>query len=194
MSEPLDFPIRAGGPVSQGALELGFTHFAELAMHIRDTAYGRPSESADPLAILREEVGTCSGKHRLLAFVARDSGRPDVELVVGLYDMSDRNTPGVGRVLSSAGLDHLPEAHCYLRTGRRRHDFTGLRGATESPFATLGDEHVVSPDALPKTKERIHREALDAWARDRGLDTADAWRIRERCIAALAAGQARQGA
>ena len=35
--------------------------------------------------------------------------------MLGIYEMSDRNTPGVGRVLTAHGLSYIPEAHCYLR-------------------------------------------------------------------------------
>jgi hypothetical protein len=48
----------------------------------------------------------------------------DMALVLGIYEMSGRNTPVVGGVLAKYGLTSLPEAHCYLRVATDRIDLT----------------------------------------------------------------------
>jgi len=57
---------------------------------------------------------TCTTKHALLAALAREQ-HINAQLVLGIYEMSERNTPGVGHVLSRYGLSYIPEAHCHLR-------------------------------------------------------------------------------
>jgi hypothetical protein len=42
-----------------------------------------------------------------------DSARVEVQLTVGIYEISEENTPGVGTVLNAASLTSIPEAHCY---------------------------------------------------------------------------------
>jgi hypothetical protein len=166
---------------------LGFISFDQLAEHVRLLTYERTVNSQDPAAVLREGRGTCSSKHRLLAAVAQDSGRFDVKLMIGIYEMSEDNTPGVGSVLSAASITSIPEAHCYLSVQGDRLDFTGLAPGTLSPFTALIAESVVSPPDLTETKSRLHRQALDAWARAHGTTAELAWATREACIAALSA-------
>lgn len=190
MSIELDFPVLADGPIAREALERGFTSFLPLAKHIRRIPYGRPRNGQDILAALKEQVGTCSAKHRLLAAVAHDCGRFDIELVVGIYGMSEENTPGVGAVLGVAGLRFIPEAHCYLRVGGRRYDFTGLRSGSASPFDALLSELVVSPATLPEEKARLHHAAVRAWSEGNALVFSEAWALREACIAALVSSNA----
>jgi hypothetical protein len=161
--------------------------FLDLAHLVRDLPYERCTPGDDPYQVLTERCGTCSSKHRLLAVAARDSGHAELKLMVGIFRMSEANTPGVGRVLSRAGQPFIPEAHCYLVSTNERFDFTGLTGGQESPFAVIEAEYVVDPDVLPGEKSRLHRRAIDAWRVEVGLSFDDAWMLREECIAALSA-------
>jgi len=118
--------------------------------------------------------------------LARECDRFDISLTVGLYEMSERNTPGVGSVLAAAGVDVIPEAHCYLTYEGRRYDFTGLAAGQSSPFNSLMDERPVTPDDLPAVKLKYHQEAIARWATQVGLDFERAWQLREECIESLA--------
>jgi hypothetical protein len=187
LTEHLTFPITASGPISEEVLKAGFSEFQTLAEHIQSVPYGRPSEAGDFLSVLKENRGICSSKHRLLAALAHECGHPEVELMVGIYEMSEENTPGVGSVLSGASVVSIPEAHCYLRVRGCRYDFTGLPGGKSSPFDTLLSEQVILPHELPKTKLPIHQQAIASWAARHGLAFFQAWSLREACIEALMA-------
>lgn len=187
VSDPLRLPLRASGPVSQAALGLGLSDLRALAEHVRRLPYGRPEDREEPVGVLRDQRGTCSGKHQLLARAARECGQDQVLLVVGVYRMGPTNTPGVAPILRAAGVSWIPEAHCYLAVDGRRYDFTGLPAGAKSPFDTLMSEYEVMPNALVSTKRRVHEEAIAAWARRTGRVFRDAWALRESCIAALGA-------
>jgi hypothetical protein len=182
----LDFPLTGNGPLSSAVRALGLESFAEVAEIIRTLPYGRLADDEDPAAVLRNRRGTCSSKHRFLAALAHECGHTDVSLMIGFYDMSERNTPGVGSVLVAARVDAIPEAHCYLMYEGQRYDFTGLASGQSSPFDALIDERTVSPDDLPFVKLRCHREAIARWAIKVGLNFERAWELRENCIAMLA--------
>ena len=183
-SRVLDFPITDSGPLSREARSRGYGRFAEAAEAVRALPYGRIQDAEDIKAVLLEQKGTCSAKHRFLAALAHECGHLEVQLMIGLYEMSERNTPGVGAALGQ--LSAIPEAHCYLMYGGNRLDFTGVAAGASSPFESLIEERPVSPSDLPSTKLAYHRRAIDAWARARGMDAGHAWAIRERCIALLA--------
>jgi hypothetical protein len=185
MRTSIDFPLLDRGPLSRAAMRKGFATFEELAGFVRDLPYGRVSNALDCLAVLAEGRGTCSAKHRLLAAVAQECGHPDVQLTIGIYEMCEANTPGVGKVLRDASLSSIPEAHCYLTVDGERFDYTGLASGVASPFASLIEEHFVDPADLPRLKEQYHRKALAAWAAKAGQAESSAWQTREACIAAL---------
>jgi hypothetical protein len=184
----LTFPIRSATACCKQALALGLSQFDQLTEYVRLLPYGRTS-LAEPQAVLIERRGTCSSKHQLLAAVAHECERFEIKLTVGIYEMSEQNTPGVGQVLSNASLLSIPEAHCYLTVDGARFDFTGLASGSASPFESLLAEHVVAPGDLPHIKPRLHKEAVAVWAAANGMAADDVWAIREACIAALAANQ-----
>lgn len=180
------FEITASSPLARGIRGFGITTFAQLVQHVSTIPYGRTTSHL-PLATLVENRGTCSSKHRLLAEVAREFQQFQVALVVGIYEMSEDNTPGVGVVLDAAGLASIPEAHCYLKVDDSRFDFTGLPAGLKSPFQSLVSETVVSPVQLIEDKKRLHLGILQTWADGHDLSLDDAWAIREACIAELSA-------
>lgn len=187
MQTRLGFPLVDCGPLSCAALAKGFTTFEDFAEFVRGLPYGRTSNAIDVLTVLAEGRGTCSAKHRLLAAVAHECRHPEVRLTVGIYEMREENTPGVGAVLDRASVTSIPEAHCYLAVEGERFDFTGLPSGLKSPFDYLIEEYCVEPANLPEVKEHHHRKALAAWAVRAGRTESSAWNLREACIAALTA-------
>lgn len=187
LSDRLQFRIAGESALCEDVRALGLESFERLAEHVRKLPYGRTAITEDPLAVLRQGRGTCSAKHQLLAAVAQDCSHSEVQLTVGIYAMSEENTPGVGTVLNAASLTSIPEAHCYLSIEGERFDFTGLSAGTSSPFAALLAEYTVSPTNLSQVKVELHKRAIAAWASDHGISKEAAWATREACIAALAA-------
>ncbi len=118
--------------------------------------------------------------------MAHECGHYEIELVVGIYAMAEQNTPGAGAVLGPAHFVSIPEAHCYLRLGEQRYDFTGLHSGRSSLFDALLSEHTVSPMRLPEEKAKLHHKVLHAWAIAHELPFTEAWALREACIKALA--------
>src|SRR5579871_3387862 len=182
----LDFRIPTTGSLSRLARALGLQRFSDLAEYVRLLPYGRVAGQRPAHAVLLEQRGTCSSKHALLATVSREAGRHDIDLMLGIFEMHERNTPGVGAVLLRYNLPCIPEAHCYLRVADRRLDYTGLPGGLESPFQSLLMEEPVDPTLVNLIKSQRHREFVQKWSTDRGLDPDRVWLAREECIAALA--------
>lgn len=183
--EFLKFQITGSGPLSREICKSGFSEFYAFAEYIRRLPYGRTSDPMDILSVLNENQGTCSGKHQLLAAVAHECGHYEIKLMIGIYEMSEKNTPGVGPVLSQASVESIPEAHCYLSVNDSRFDFTGLKTGVSSPFDSLLSEHVVLPLELAESKSRIHKRTIKAWAERHRLNFSQAWALREECIKAL---------
>jgi hypothetical protein len=178
------------GPVSREFITHGITDFQAAGHALQRLPYGRTVDRADFHAVLREGKGTCSTKHALLAALAHEQGLP-VVLTLGLYAMHERNTPGVGIVLTRHSLASLPEAHCYLTYAGRRIDITRSGAEPSEPITQLLYEEAIVPEQIGDDKVTLHRQYLQTWVNTdaetvRGRSVEDMWQIREECIAALA--------
>ncbi len=161
----------------------GLRDYWAAARYVRDLPYGRNRNRSDFDLVPAEGRGTCSTKHALLATVAREHGRC-VELLLGIYEMDGRNTPGVGPTLSRHGLACVPEAHCYLAYRGVRVDLTRVEQGSE-PVEFLHEEEI-EPSQIGAYKVDSHRRSVREWAPSRGLAFEHVWRAREECIIALA--------
>jgi hypothetical protein len=184
-------PLRAVGPVSAEFMARGITEFRAAGCYLQALPYGRTVNRADFTAVLHEGRGTCSTKHALLATLAAEQQVP-VVLTLGIYNMHEHNTPGVGVVLARYGLASLPEAHCYLSCGGTRIDVTRSGADPTEPISRfLHPEEAIVPEQIGAYKVTLHRQCMQEWVRNnpetvKELSFEDIWQIREECIAALA--------
>jgi len=181
--------LRPSGVVTSAFLDIAKTDLRSSAQFVCDLPYGRNSRSDEPLIVLTEHRGTCSTKHALIRRLAIEQGF-NLSLILGLYEMTDRNTPGVGPVLRQYGLTGLIEAHCYLRSAGMRVDITrALAHRRSEPITHFLHEEEIDPSQVGHYKTGIHKKFLEKWVSDSGglggLSLADAWKIREECIASL---------
>lgn len=188
--EALD-PIRLTprGAVTAAFLRIGIEDLRSAAKYLKSLPYVRNTRPDDPLIVLTEERGTCSTKHALLRRLAVEQDL-DMALVLGVYEMAEQNTPGVGDVLRKYGLAALPEAHCYVRMAGRRIDVT--RASDRSSSAAIPHflhEEDIDPAQITDYKIALHKGFLLKWIVGNpglgGWQLADLWNIREECIAAL---------
>lgn len=180
--------IGPSGEASAQFLALAIDDYRAAARLVNQLPYGRNADRANFRLVLAERRGTCSTKHALLAALALEQRLP-VHLTLGIYEMSERNTPGVGAVLSRHGLAFVPEAHCYLIYNDARIDVTRDAVVAAEPIARFLHEETIAPDQIGDYKVTMHK----AWMRDwvaRAMphrEWEQVWKIREECIAALSA-------
>jgi hypothetical protein len=178
-----DFALDAFGEVGRRFAALGIAGYRGAARYVLRLPYGRTSDRSDWRLVLEERCGTCSTKHALLTELARENDRP-VSLVLGIYEMDETNTPGVGPVLRRYGLRCVPEAHCHLvYEGTRVDLIRDVRRA--GPVEDFLYEEVIAPQQIGGYKVDKHRHFVRRWAAERGLGFEQIWRVREQCIVAL---------
>jgi len=181
--------LRPSGIVSRGFLSLAKADLRTAGQYLCELPYGRNRYPDDPLAVLTDRCGTCSTKHALLRRLAIEQG-VNLVLVLGIYEMNERNTPGVGSVLRGHGLKAIPEAHCYVRVGEQRIDVTRERAPSDAEAITqFLHEEEIDPSQITMYKIGIHKSFLHQWITVTpglgGLTLTSIWAIREKCIAAL---------
>jgi|SRR5580698_8412526 hypothetical protein len=181
--------LKPGGEISGAFIQVGSLDYKAAARFVSRLPYGRNTVVHKPLIVLQEGRGTCSTKHALLRRLAIEQSL-SVALVLGIYEMHERNTPGVGSVLKKHGIETLAEAHCYLRFRESRIDVTRPID-TDPPerIAHFLHEEDITPEQIGDYKTVVHRRFLRRWLAESGnaggLDLDEVWRIREECIAAL---------
>ena len=182
-------PLERVGEISSAFINLGIRDFRSAARFVNGLPYGRNTSTADPMAVFVERRGTCSTKHALLRRLAIEQNL-GIELALGIYLMTARNTPGVGDTLARHGLNALPEAHCYLRLGDKRVDVTRVTEPSASKgISQFLHEEIISPDQIGEYKVSVHRRFLQQWMAS--LDPKISYTlneircVREECIAAL---------
>jgi len=181
--------LQPAGPITAAFHLAGVCDYRNAARYVARLPYGRNVNLANPLTVFEESRGTCSTKHALLCRLAVEQDIA-VTLAVGIYEMNQRNTPGVGWVLEMNGLTCLPEAHCYLIASGKRIDVTRETVTrTAEAIARFLHEEEIAPEQIGAYKIGLHRSFLRHWMEQAGVaatHTLDqVWRIREQCIAAI---------
>ena len=166
---------------------LNLDKFHLATNHVLHLPYRRNSSKEDLSLVLIEACGTCSTKHAALVQLALENDFQNLKLVLGIYQMNEANTSGVGKVLDVYQLNYVPEAHVYLKYEGNRIDITRTVESEASAFDVLLLEKEIQPNQIGSFKVNLHRDFLNQWRKEQGLEMSleELWRIREDCIHAL---------
>ena len=185
---PNQHPFTSPDTLTQLLQKQGVHNWSDLIQFIQHLPYGRNSNRTDLSLVIQEGKGTCSSKHALLKKVADLNGIQQVELVLGMYKMTEANTPKIGHELTKNDLNHIPEAHCYLKVDGVRTDVTHANASFAKIETDLLEEQTITPEQVGDFKVAYHREYVKNWIKQEAIVQSfeEVWKIREQCIANLA--------
>jgi hypothetical protein len=177
--------------LSSLAITKGIDTWGQLVEYVRLLPYGRNSNRNDFSLVLKEEKGSCSSKHALLKLIANENNIPDVKLILAIYKMNKSNTPGIGLDLESYGLAYIPEAHCYLKLGDSREDYTTSSSTFDHLKNDILLEKEIDPLQVIEYKIDFHKKFITKWVNQEStsLSFEHVWLIREKCIKNLTKNQ-----
>ncbi|MFN8320044.1 MAG: hypothetical protein U0V54_11560 [Saprospiraceae bacterium] len=174
--------------VTSRLASIGINNWENLIDWVRALPYGRNQSRNNPLLVLEEMKGTCSTKHAFLKMYADENDElKKTKLVIGIFKMNELNTPQIAEILKECGLAYLPEAHCYLISGKVRIDAT-KRGFNIADFEEdILKEVPIEIEQIGDYKVDVHKAFLKNWHVENKLnmDLEDLWKIREKCIDVL---------
>lgn len=174
--------------VTRRLASIGINNWENLIDWVRVLPYGRNQSRNNPLLVLEEMKGTCSTKHAFLKMYADENDElKKTNLVIGIFKMNELNTPQIAEILKENGLAYLPEAHCYLISGKARIDAT-KRGFNIADFEEdILKEIPIEIEQIGDYKVDMHKDFLKNWLVEKklNLDLEDLWKIREKCIDVL---------
>lgn len=179
----------ADDALTQKLKAIGISDWSQLIAYIQQLPYGRTSNRTDLSLVIKEQKGTCSSKHALLKKVADLNDVKGIDLVIGIYKMSEANTPGIGNELSKNGLTYIPEAHCYLKVDGKQTDYTATDASFQKIQGDILKELTITPDQITSFKVDYHKKYIKSWLTLQGNPKSfeEIWQIREKCIHNLSA-------
>ncbi|WP_046758036.1 hypothetical protein [Kordia jejudonensis] len=183
-----NFSLSLNSPLSKLLLDKGIVDFKSAIAYVNQLPYGRTSDRSDYRLILPEHKGTCATKHAFLKQLAIENQQNTIKLYIGIYQMNEKNTKGVGNVLKQFQLPYIPEAHTYLKIDGNIVDITRIT-KNETSFAdNLLIEEEILPHQIADYKVTWHQTFLKGWIQTEQLPYTfeKIWNIREKCIKALA--------
>ena len=179
-----DYKLTSKDKLTELAKSKGIETWNELTEFIKNLPYGRNKNRTDLGLVLSEQKGTCSSKHALLKNIADLNSIPNIDLVIGIYRMTESNTPKIGTELTDNSIEFIPEAHCYLKINENRIDFTSEQSEFKKIEKGIIQEKLIEPNQVANFKVDYHKKFLKDWLNETkskfGFD--QIWRIREKCI------------
>ena len=182
MVSSFNFKISSDGSLSKLCIDKQLTQFQEVCDYIKHLPYGRNSNKSNLSLVLTEKRGTCSTKHAFLAEIARENNVHETHLFIGIYKMSNINTPGIGDILKNHNLDYIPEAHTYLKYNSAILDYTSNASFSFEEYLLF--EEKILPKQITNYKVNLHQSYIKKWIVEESIPYSfkDIWNIREQCI------------
>lgn len=187
MAKSYNFKLDTSAPLSKQCLVLNLADFQSILKYILHLPYGRNTNRSDYTLVLKEQKGTCSTKHAFLKQLAIENEQEDVKLILCIYKMNGLNTNGISSILKKYSLDHIPEAHTYLKVKNNIIDVTRTTVSEHSFEDSILFETQILPSQIAEYKVVTHQNYLKNWvvSEQTNYSFEEIWRIREACITAL---------
>ena len=112
------------------------------------------------MILFKEEMGSCTTKHAVIATLAEELGL-DVEKNVGIYAMTEEIVTGTDVILEKHKLPYVPMIHCFLAYDGCRVDLTeGNNNGKNRPIDEFLYTEKVIPNISAKDEYLLYRKAL----------------------------------
>ncbi len=118
-----DIAIKPVGEISKNFLELGITSFKEACEYVHNIDYGYNTNYDDKMIFFKENKGTCTTKHAVIAGLAEELNVP-LYKHVGIYKLTEEISSDTNKILDKYNIPYVPMAHCFLVYKGFRFDLT----------------------------------------------------------------------
>lgn len=155
-----DAEIHPVGVVSTKFLELGITSFKQACYYVHNLEYGFNSDYADKMILFKEQKGTCTTKHAVIAGLAEELHIP-VHKHVGIYKFTEDISIGATAILKKYGVPYVPMIHCFLVYHQYEFDLTeGNNNGKKKGINEFIHAEKVTPFINPKDEYLLFKRVL----------------------------------
>jgi hypothetical protein len=157
-----DRPIIPSGVISEQFYQRGINTFHKACRFVHELPYGYNSDRNDLMILFKENMGSCTTKHAVIATLAEELNLPVVKNI-GIYAMTEQIVTGTDRILDKHTLPYLPMVHCFLACDRYRVDLTeGNNNGKSRPIDDFLYTETVIANISAKDEYLKYRMALKA--------------------------------
>ncbi|MFX1571686.1 MAG: hypothetical protein ACFFB0_02980 [Promethearchaeota archaeon] len=118
-----DAEIKPVGQLSKKFINLGINSFREACNLIHNIDYGYNTDYEDKMILFKENMGTCTTKHAVIAGLAEELDIP-LYKHVGIYKFTEEISHGTNEILKKYNIPYVPMVHCFLVYKNNRFDLT----------------------------------------------------------------------
>jgi hypothetical protein len=156
-----DKEIISAGKISEKFLQLKIHSFKEACLYVHNLPYGYNSDKDDELILFKENKGSCTTKHGVIAKLAEELEIP-LYKKVGIYKLTEEITEGAERIMEKYAVPFIPMIHCFLVFEDYRFDLTegNNNGKKTSIEEFIHDEKVI-PFISRKDEYMLFRKVLE---------------------------------
>jgi hypothetical protein len=156
-----DAEITLSGEISKKFLDLGIKTFTNACLYVHNIEYGYNSDKDDRMILFKENKGSCTTKHGVIAELAKELDIP-LYKKVGIYKLTEEITNGADEILQKHEVPFIPMVHCFLVFENFRFDLTegNNNGKKTSIEEFIHDEKVI-PFISRKDEYKLFRKVLD---------------------------------
>jgi len=115
--------INPVGVFSKKFLDIGIKSFKGACDYVHNIKYGYNTNYEDKMIFFKENKGTCTTKHAVIAGLAQELEIPLYKHVC-LYKFTEEITTGVNEILKKYEIPYVPMDHCFLVYKNYRFDLT----------------------------------------------------------------------
>jgi hypothetical protein len=153
-------PLSNVGIISAKFLSLGINRFIDACRYIQELPYGYNTNRDDLMILFKENMGTCTTKHAVIATLANELNLP-IAKIIGIYAMTEEIVTGTKEILNKYDLPYMPMIHCFLAYGDYRIDLSeGNNNGKNRPIEEFLYTEQVEPNISQKDEYLLYRKAL----------------------------------
>jgi len=155
-----DKPFSNVGIISAKFLSLRINRFIDACRYVQDLPYGYNTNRDDLMILFKENMGTCTTKHAVIATLGNELNLP-IAKIIGIYAMTEEIVTGTNEILDKYDLPYVPMVHCFLTYGDYRVDLSeGNNNGKNSPIEEFLYTEQVEPNISEKDEYLLYRKAL----------------------------------
>jgi len=152
--------IKPVGELSIKFLDLGIKTFKDACDYVHNIDYGYNTNYEDKMIFFKENKGTCTTKHAVIAGLAQELEIPLYKHVC-VYKFTEEITTGVNEILKKFEIPYIPMTHCFLVYENYRFDLTeGNHNGKKKPIDDCIHTERVDPFISRKDEYLLFKKVL----------------------------------
>ena len=141
-------------------MSLGINRFIDACSYVHTLPYGYNTNRDDLMILFKENKGSCTTKHAVIATLAEDLNIP-IEKNIGIYAMTEDIVTGTNEILAKYSLPYVPMVHCFLVYGESKVDLSeGNKNGKNQSIEDFLFTQQVEPNISAKDEYLMYRGAL----------------------------------